>query len=74
MACCSARPKEAAGADTLSAPAGLQQRGSEEWQPSNVDLAALKSVKVSDGSRLHSMESLLANDHVVVSLLLRRYG
>lgn len=67
MACCSTRPKESMAGRTTS--------GDGAWQPSDVDLAALRKVEVSDGSmRRHSMDLLLAGDHVVVTLLLRRYG
>jgi hypothetical protein len=49
--------------------------GDGAWQASDVDLAALRKVEVTDGStRAHSMALLLADDHVVVTLLLRRYG
>lgn len=66
MACCSTRPKEAGMAGTS---------GDGAWQASDVDLAALRKVEVTDGStRAHSMALLLADDHVVVTLLLRRYG
>ena len=75
MACCSARRNEEPANKSYSTAAADRAYGRHDaWQPSDVDMAALISTKVSDGVWQHSMESLLADNKVVVTLLLRRYG
>ena len=58
MACCAARLPES----------------DRPWLASDVDLAALKQLAVTDGTYTLPMASLLPAEQLVLTLCLRRYG